>query len=459
MVKGGGAMMVKGRTHSILRRILLLHAAATLITAVLAAWGAMLLIDSTGDRLQRQILDEYAQKMQGGLHRHAGGWTISEETASALRGGGSSFSFWIEDAGRRVAIANLRADPSLSVPTRSGPAYFKRVRGSRIYSGVSMPLLGERRTWLVIVQNLDHPDVIFDDLRTDIALVGGALLAVFLIGLLAVDVAIVRQSLAPLKRASREVGQVSPYQLQQRVDTAGMPEEVLPLLGAINAALDRVEEAYRIERDFAADAAHELRTPLSILRLLVEQEGPAEAQARLLRQIDALEAMVERLLLLAEVDAMACDPGEVTDLRAVAEERVAAIAPLVLARGQDIEIVGAGRVPVFASHHLAARALDSLLENATKHTPAGTHVVVTVDPGAEIRVSDDGPGLPEGGELFARFASARRDFQRSSGLGLAIASELMARMGGNLEAGDGGVRGAVFRMRFHPVSESAGPAG
>ncbi|GEM_PF-1763055 len=439
------------RSHSILRRILLLHAAATLVTAVLAAWGAMLLIDSTGDRLQRQVLDEYAQKMQGGLHRHNGGWSISEESASALRGGGSSFSFWIEDRGRPVRIENLRSDPSLSVPTRAGTAYFKRVKGPRIYSGVSMPLIGEPGSWLVIVQNLDHPDVIFDDLRADIALVGGALLAVFLIGLLAVDVAIVRQSLVPLKRASREVGQVSPYQLQQRVDTEGMPEEVLPLLSAINAALDRVEEAYRIERDFAADAAHELRTPLSILRLLVEQEGSPEAQPRLQRQIDALEAIVERLLLLAEVDAMACDPGEVTDLRAVAEERVAAIAPLFIARGQEIEIVGAERMLVFASHHLAARALDSLLENAMKHTPPGTHVVVTVDPAAEIRVADDGPGLPGGGELFARFASARRDFKRSSGLGLAIASELMARCGGNLEAEGNEPRGTVFRMRFHPV--------
>ncbi|MGO4166696.1 ATP-binding protein [Novosphingobium sp. PhB55] len=445
-------------THSILRRILLLHAAATLVTAVLAAWGAMLLIDSTGDRLQRQILDEYAQKMQHGLHRQGGGWTISEETASALRGGGSSFSFWIEDEGRPVAIENLRSDPSLSVPMRAGAAYFKRVRGPRIYSGVSMPLMGERGSWLVIVQNLDHPDVIFDDLRADIAVVGGVLLAVFLVGLLAVDAYIVRQSLAPLKRASRQVGQVSPYQLQQRVDTAGMPEEVVPLLQAINAALDRVEEAYRIERDFAADAAHELRTPLAILRLLVEQDGAPEAVPRLQRQIDALEAMVERLLLLAEVDAMACDPGEVTDLRVLAEERVAGIAPLFIARGQEIEIVGAESVPVFAAHHLAARALDSLLENAMKHTPAGTHVVVTVDPAAEIRVADDGPGLPPvaaGDELFARFSSARRDFKSGSGLGLAIASELMARTGGNLEAAENRPRGTVFRMRFHPVPTAA----
>jgi signal transduction histidine kinase len=89
-----------------------------------------------------------------------------------------------------------------------------------------------------------------------------------------------------------------------------------------------------------------------------------------------------------------------------------------------------------------------------KHTPAGTHVVVTVDPAAEIRVADDGPGLPPvaaGDELFARFSSARRDFKSGSGLGLAIASELMARTGGNLEAAENRPRGTVFRMRFHPV--------
>lgn len=443
-------------THSILRRILLLHAAATLVTAGLVAFGAMMLFNSTSDRLQRQILDEYADKMQTGLHSSERGWSISDEAASALRGGGSSFSFWIIDHGHQVAIENLRSNPSLIVPTRAGVAYFKRVRGSKIYSGMSVPLAGEPGTWLVIVQNLDHPDVIFDDLRTQVLLAGAGLLALFLVGLLALEAYIVRQSLLPVKRASREVERVSPYQLQQRVDVDGMPAEVLPLLRAFNAALDRVEDAYRIERNFAADAAHELRTPLAILRLLVEQEITSGGLPRMLRQIDVVEEIVERLLLVAEVDAMACDPADAVDLRAVAEDRVAAIAPLLIAKNQEIEILGEGSVWAFASQHLAGRALDSLLENAMKHTPPGTHVAVTVGPAPEILVADTGSGLPaDDRRLFDRFASARRDLTRSSGLGLAIADELMAKVGGELDVWANSPNGAVFRLRFCPAGQNA----
>lgn len=440
------------RTPSVLRRILVLHAAATLITAIFAGLGAWLLIDSTGDRLQRQILDEYAQKMQAGLERHAKGWTISEEAAAALRGGGSSFSFWVEDRGHRIAVDNLKSDPSLSVPTRADAAYFRRVRGSKIYSGVSVPMIREPGSWIVIVQNLDHPDVIFDDLRAQIVMVGGGLLVIFLIGLLTVDTYIVRQSLAPVKRASREVEHVFPNQLQRRVDTEGMPEEVLPLLKAFNAALDRVEDAYRIEREFAADAAHELRTPLSILRLLAAQGGASDVQSRMLRQIDAVETIVERLLLVAEVDAMDCDPDDVVELRAVVEEHVAAIVPLLMAKGQSIEIVGRPHVEARASEHLVGRVLDSILENVVKHTPSGTRVTVTLGAAAEIHIADTGDGLPiSERQMFTRFEAARRDLSRSSGLGLAIASEIMRKVGGELETRSNLPKGAIFTLRFRPV--------
>ncbi|WP_395397178.1 ATP-binding protein [Novosphingobium sp. BL-8A] len=437
------------RTPSVLRRILVLHAAATLITAIVAAVGAWLLIDSTGDRLQRQILDEYVQKMQAGLQRHAKGWMISEDAAAGLRGGGSSFSFWVEDRGHRIAVDNLKSDPSLIVPMRRVTTYFRRVRGSKIYSGVSVPMAREPGSWIVIVQNLDHPDVIFDDLRAQVVMVGGGLLAIFLVGLLTVDTYIIRQSLAPVKRASREVEQVSPNQLQQRVDTEGMPEEVLPLLRAFNATLDRVEDAYRIEREFAADAAHELRTPLAILRLLVAQAETSEAQSRMLRQIDAVEAIVERLLLLAEVDAMACNPDEIVELRGVVEDRVAAIVPLLIANGQTVEIVGSSRVEAMGSEHLVGRVLDSLLENTARHTPAGTRVTVAVGPGAEVHVADTGPGLTTiDAQMFGRFEAVRRDLSRSSGLGLAIASELMRKVGGQLQARPNLPQGSIFTLRF-----------
>lgn len=441
--------MTGGR--SILQRILVLHAVATLVTAALVAAGAVMLIDSTGDRLHRQILSEYADKMRDGLTRDdQGRWQLAAQAASGLRAGGSSMAFWIVDGDRRVRLNGLRFGPPLTVPRKNGAAYFTRVRGSKLYSGVSLPVRGKPEAWIVIVQDLDHPDVIFDDLRTQIAVVGGGLLALFIAALLAADSWIVRRSLAPIDRASREVQGISPHRLSQRVETAGLPKEVQPLLGAFNLALNRIEDAYRIERDFAADAAHELRTPLAILRLKIQQQT---ADPVLLRQIDALEAIVERLLLIAEVDATTCDPDETVDLRDVAESRVAEIAPLLMAGGRSVEVTGAGQVSAYAVRHIAERALDALLENTMKHTPPGTHVEVRVCPQAEIVVTDDGPGLPEGdgADMFARFATARRAIGRSGGLGLAIAQELMHRTGGEMEAGASRRGGALLRLRFRAV--------
>lgn len=434
---------------------MLLHSAATLVAAVMVACGATVLFNTTGDRLQRQVLDEYADSVQAGLRRRDQRWNIDAAVASVLRGAGSSFSFWIDEQDGRIAVDNARFTPSLPVPRQRRRVYFKRVYGSKIYSGVSIPLRARPESWLVIVQNLDHPTVIFDDLRAQVAIIGAGLLGLFFIGLLGVDAVIVRRTLAPVRQASKEVERISPNELQQRVNVRGMPVEILPLLQAFNCALDRVEHAYRIERDFAADAAHELRTPLAILRLLLEQGALHHDMARTLRQIDRVDGIVERLLFVAEVDAMTWSEEEAIDLRELAEDRVASIVPLLLAKGQEIEVAGPSHVAAFSSQHLAGRALDALLENAMKHTPSGTKIKVTVSANAAICVADNGPGVSLDANIFTRFSAVRRDLARSSGLGLAIANELMGKVGGSLEAAQSSSRGAMFTLRFKPARKVA----
>ena len=110
-----------------------------------------------------------------------------------------------------------------------------------------------------------------------------------------------------------------------------IPSEVRPLVSAINKALDRLDEGFRLQRDFTADAAHELRTPLSILRTRVETlDDPRVAQA-LVMDIEAMSRVIGQLLDIAELEGFELDPAEVADLQGASAEIAGFVAPLALA--------------------------------------------------------------------------------------------------------------------------------
>ncbi|NQE64779.1 ATP-binding protein [Caulobacter sp. RHG1] len=440
-------MMIRAR--SILSRVLLLHALATLVTALVVAAGVWLLLETTSERLQRQILSAYAETLQGGLRAAPDGWMVTDAAHPALHGGGDSFTFGLLQGERLAPIGDLAAPPPLRrVPADGGPAFFERVQGSKLYSGLSVPVMGREDLRIVVIQNLDHPDVIFDDVVTQVLIIGAGLILLLLTLQLAIDIWIVRRTLAPVRKVSDAVAAIHPTALEERADVSALPAEVLPLGQAFNSALDRVTEAYRIERDFAADAAHELRTPLSLLQLRAEEAADPVLRGRLLTQISHVRGIVERLLLIAELDAHAPDPAAQVDLRQVAEEQVVAIVSLALSKGQSISVTGLERAVVAGDGERVGRALAALLENAVRHTPAGAAIEVQVEAFA-VHVRDDGPGIgpTDERELFRRFWRSDRRSGDGSGLGLSIAEQIMRQMGGSVRVkrGDPGV---TFTLAF-----------
>ena len=442
------------RPGSILSRILWLHALATLITALVAGASVAFLLESTGRRLQNQTLTAYASTLATGLRREGSGWTVTPETRLALRGSGSSFSFAIVERGRRLGLADLPTAPGGPLPLKATSAFFERAEGRALYSGVSMPVAGVEDLWAVVVQNLDHPDVIFDDVATRVLLIGVLLILALLAMLLAIDVWIVRRTLAPVRRASAAGANIDPRMPEVRIYTRDLPAEVLPLAQAFNDALERLLEAYRIERDFAADAAHELRTPIAILRLRAEEIPDGDNAGRIIMQIEQVERIVDRLLLLAEIEAIAPEV-ERLDLGDLAESRLAAIAPLAIARRQSIELSRDEPEIVETAPLHAARAIDAVIENAVRHTPPGTRIVVRIE-GASLHVADDGPGLGmDAQEVFQRFRRADRQAEGGSGLGLSIAVRIMERMGGSIEVRPNAPSGVTFSLLFKKATPDA----
>jgi signal transduction histidine kinase len=446
---------VRFRARSLLSRILWLHGIAVLVTAVAVSAGVYLFLDTTADRFQREILREHAEAAAKRLTRTADGRLELGPLRPGSPAPSRPFSvILIDAAGLEIASTGTRVTPLARIPRQANPVYFTRQSRAAIYSGYSLPIRRDGSpAWLVAIQNLEHPDYIVDDILRQFLVYGGAIVLPLLLLLLAADAWIIRRALRPVRDASALVRTLGPKQLDVRVPEADLPREVRPLAEAMNAALDRVVEGYQTQRDFIADAAHELRTPIALARMRAEEVADEALRKRLKRDLDHFGRTVGQLLEIAELDGAALDFDDCVDLRRMAAEAASAFAPLAFQRRQGIALV-AGDEPVWVRGHaeMIARVLKALTENAIAHTPPGTAIEISVTPDGMLAVTDDGPGIGEGDEalIFRRFWRRDRSAGHSSGLGLAIVARIAEAHGTNVSVRSrkGETR---FEIRFTPI--------
>lgn len=286
-----------------------------------------------------------------------------------------------------------------------------------------------------------------------LAAIGGIVLAVAtLVGIrLATFVA------RPLRRVERAAAAVGRGDLSARAPEREGPPEVQSLASVFNDTATRLQQLLRSQDEFVADASHQLRTPLTALRLRLEnlaydvEPGGRQELSAALAELERMSELVDGLLALARADADTAVVGEV-DLGRVAEERVAAWSALAEERGLTLVAKTSGEPIARASEQRVAQVLDNLVENAVEVSPLGATVTVearSVPPWAELRVRDEGPGLsPEArSRAFDRFWRGRGG--QGSGLGLAIARRLVEADGGQVELVDADRSGleAVVRLR------------
>ena len=271
-------------------------------------------------------------------------------------------------------------------------------------------------------------------------------------------------TLRPLNRVAREVRARDAGSLEP-LPAGGLPEELAPLVQALNALLARLGQSLSLQREFIADAAHELRTPLTALRLqlqLLQRAGDAGARdaalASLTEGIDRATRLVEQLLALARAERGA--PIAARERLRLAEpvsRALALLAPLAAERGGTIETeLAEAPLIVGAPDEILALARN-LIENALRHTPSGTRVRVQVGggpAGAELVIDDAGPGIApaERERAFDRFWRRSGEDSPGSGLGLAIARGIAQRHGASLSLLDSPLGGLRVRVGFPAVS-------
>lgn len=272
------------------------------------------------------------------------------------------------------------------------------------------------------------------------------------LGAAALTPIVIGRALRPLQLAGQEAARIDVRQRDLRLPTGeGVPSELAGLIGAINAALDRLDMGVRRQQRIAAESAHELRTPLAVLAARIDSQAPSEIQLAMRRDLERMRTLVDQLLLSARLEITDAPRDEVFDLVALARDVVANCTPLALAQGRDLALVPAvERRMVRGAQKIVEGALTNLVDNAIRAEPIGGFVEVRVPDDDELIVVDHGQGVPpDERELVFDPFWRRGDDHPGAGLGLAIVKQAATLHGGQAYVVETPGGGATFHLRLN----------
>jgi len=344
-------------------------------------------------------------------------------------------------------------------PATDEPSYFRLSGagsedfGSETYYGLSVELQTAAGPMWISVARTEGSDALIRSILREFVVNAIWVSPLLMLATLAIGIFAIRNGLKPVREISRMASSIGPDATSVRLPEQNLPTEIMPLVHSINHALDRLEKGFAVQREFTANAAHELRTPLAIITSALEtMDGNSELD-ELRTDVARMNRLVEQLLRVARLDAVALEFGPV-DLNKVASSVIAAMAPWAIAQGKTIAFAGIEwPVNVKANAHALEDALRNLIENAVAHAPAGTEVTVTVDRAGRIEVADRGSGVPlrDRENIFKRFWRGAGEKKEGAGLGLAIVNEIMRAHRGSVSVADNPGGGALFTLSFPPA--------
>ncbi len=367
------------------------------------------------------------------------------------RGGNSGSEVVGGDAESRVSVQLLPASPSRGPHAVAGPPlalprdlpdgmHTARI-GHEAYRVLVKPLGNGDR--LVVAQETDVRDEIARDSSLHVLMPFLILIPVLLL----VVSGLVRKIFRPIKELSAEINQRGEKELY-RIAPEPLPAEIRPFLEAINHLLGRVEQSVEAQLRFVADAAHELRSPLTALSLQAERLAETEMSARARDRLNTLrqgiqrgKTLLDQLLALARAQASGAAPGASVSVQRVYRLVLEDLMPLAEVKDIDIGVTSGvdARVPV--SEVDLTTLVKNLVSNAIRYTPAGGRIDLSVQAGEDgataLVVEDTGPGIPEAEweRVFDPFYRILGNDEVGSGLGLSIVRAIASRAGAKVALG------------------------
>lgn len=449
-----------GRLRSIISRIVALHVVAIAVTSILIPLALNWLLNQAANSLHADALRGQAFTIGSFLRPQPDGrlaLDMPPEVRPLYSDEYGLYVFAVLDTAGHVLFSSRVDGGTVFAPdVHSQREWFLRRRstGAEMF-GVSVPrAIGANVYWIQVGQDLTHRDVIIDDVVASFLPRVAWITFPILLLLLGIDILIFRRALKPVSEASTTAAAIGPTRTDLRLPEQTMPTEIVPLVRAVNHAFDRLEAGFRAQREFTADMAHELRTPLAIVRARVDSLEPGAVRDALRADLVNMTRTVNQALDIAELEGFIVETDAKADLHAVCADAVSFMAPLAVELAKTIALSG-DPGPIWVRGHAEAlfRAVRNLIENAIRHTPAGVSVEVEVSAQGLVRVLDDGPGVAEADResIFRRFWRRDRASGTSRGLGLAIVARVAEAHDGSVTVDNRPGGGAIFTLRLRPA--------
>ena len=444
------------KSGSIIARILWLHIVVVGGAAILMPLMLYMLLVEETSSLHRQAMREQADRIVHLLSAQDGRWRLdlTEGLRDLYSEAYGRYAYAVLDGAGRVVLSS-RSDRSAIFPDdprAPAPTFLETRRDRALIAGASIPAnVSGQSAWIQVAEDMSHRDVLTDDVVANFFPTVAWITLPILLAVLVIDAEIVRRSFRPVLLASKQASEIGPRRTDVRLPLERIPNEIRPLVEAVNQALDRLEHGFKIQREFSADAAHELRTPLTILRTRIDTLPDRQLAGPLRADVEAMTRTVGQLLETAELETVVVEPAARTELRDICADVVGFLAPLALEQGKDIALAGAEhQVWIAGDAEMIARAVRNLVENAIRHSLPGTSVEVVLEEDATIRVRDQGPGIGESDRehLFRRFWRRDRSRTGGAGLGLAIVRQIVDVHGGTIDVTNRPAGGAEFSVNF-----------
>jgi two-component system, OmpR family, sensor kinase len=274
---------------------------------------------------------------------------------------------------------------------------------------------------------------------------------------------VVSASLYPLNRISKDIAMRSGESLDP-VDINGIPKEVQPLVQELNLLLNRMDQALQSQQRFIADAAHELRSPITALKLQVQTLARANDEVsrsqgigRLLGGIDRISRLVEQLLALARHEPLSqqIDLEEVS-LNNCLEQAISDVLPLMASKDIELRQGKNEQTSILGEAGSLRILIRNLLDNAARYIPEGGVIRTELEQEKDfvvLKIQDSGNGIPrsERGRVFDRFFRVPGTEQTGTGLGLAIVKAIVERHKGTVELDNADLGGLLVTVKFPSV--------
>jgi signal transduction histidine kinase len=437
-------------------RLAALYVAATAIAVGILVYQAYETADTLNDRelsLRAADLARYvAIDSRGTAHLE-----LPPTLAASYQAAGNSDMFVV----RRTADAVLAAFPlsfgdvAIKWPLATDePSYFHlQDFGSegREYYGLTVMQNSAAGPLSVSVARAADADALVHSLLREFVLDIGWVIPLLVMVTLVVGVLAIQSAFRPVADISRMAAAIAPGAMSIRLPETNLPSEITPLVAAVNHALDRLEEGFDLQRQFTANAAHQLRTPLAIVTAALDSIDENGEITKIKADVARMNRLVDQLLRVARLDAVALDISDRLDLNEVAADVVGSMAPWSLARKKPIAFHGESKpVVVKGNRYAIGDAIRNLVENAVTHTASGSEVTVSTYANGSISIADRGPGIPpsQRDRMFERFWRGKGTSSAGAGLGLAIVAEIMKAHHGSISVDDNPAGGMVFTLRF-----------